>query len=60
LIIVNRNILYIIDIIDLKWGPVGDGEKGRGRKGRGVSIQPTRDQSGREFTPRHRRGEFKE
>ncbi len=39
----------------LKWGTVGEGEKGMGRKG-GVSIQPTRDQSGREFVPRHRGG----
>ncbi len=35
----------------LKWGTVGEGEKGMGRewggKG-GVSIQPTRDQSGQE------------
>jgi hypothetical protein len=32
----------------LKWGTVGEGEKGMGRKGGRVSIQPTRDQSGRE------------
>jgi hypothetical protein len=33
----------------LKWGTVGEGEKGMGRKERGgVSIHPTRDQSGRE------------
>jgi hypothetical protein len=33
----------------LKWGTVGEGEKGMGRKGGGeVSLQPTRDQSGRE------------
>jgi hypothetical protein len=30
----------------LKWRTVGEGEKGMGEKGgRGVSIQPTRDQS---------------
>ncbi len=34
----------------LKWGTVGEGEKGMGRKGgREVSIQPTWDQSGREL-----------
>jgi hypothetical protein len=33
----------------LKWGTVGEGEKGTGRKRGGkVIIQPTRDQSGRE------------
>jgi hypothetical protein len=33
----------------LKWGTVGETEKGMGRKGGGeVSIHPTRDQSGRE------------
>jgi hypothetical protein len=31
----------------LKWGTVGEREEGMGRKGGGVSIQPTRDQSGR-------------
>jgi hypothetical protein len=40
----------------LKWGTVGEGKKGMGRKGGGVSIQPTRDQSGRGFVPRHRGG----
>ncbi len=31
----------------LKWGAVGEGEKGMGSKGGGeVSIQPTRDLSG--------------
>jgi hypothetical protein len=29
-------------------GTVGEGEKGMGRKGGGVSIQPSKDQSGRE------------
>jgi hypothetical protein len=33
----------------LKWGTVGEREKGMGWKGEGgVSIQPTRDQSGQE------------
>jgi hypothetical protein len=32
----------------LKWGTVGESEKGMGRKGGGVSIQPTRNQSGQE------------
>ncbi len=32
----------------MKWGTIGEREKGIGRKG-GVSIQPTRDQSGREL-----------
>jgi hypothetical protein len=32
----------------LKWGTVEEREKGMGRKGGEVSIQPTRDQSGRE------------
>jgi hypothetical protein len=36
-------------------GTVGEGEKRIGRKG-GVSIQPTRDQSGRGFAPRYRGG----
>ncbi len=42
----------------MKWGTVGEGEKEIGRKeGRGgVSIQPTRDRSGRGFVPRHRGG----
>ncbi len=31
----------------LKWGSVGEGEKGMGRKRGRVSIQPTRDRSGR-------------
>jgi hypothetical protein len=32
----------------LKWGTVGEGEKGMGRKGGEVTIQPTWDLSGRE------------
>jgi hypothetical protein len=32
----------------LKWGTIGGKEKGMGRKRGGVSIQPTRDQSGQE------------
>jgi hypothetical protein len=40
----------------LRRGTVGEGEKGMGEEGGGVSIQPTRDQSGREFAPRHRGG----
>jgi hypothetical protein len=39
----------------LRRGTVGEGEKGMGRNG-GVSLQPTRDQSGREFAPRLRGG----
>jgi hypothetical protein len=40
----------------LKWGTIGEREKGMGRKGGEVSIQPTRDQSGREFAPPHKGG----
>jgi hypothetical protein len=32
----------------LKWGTIGEGEKGMGRKGGEVTIQPTWDLSGRE------------
>jgi hypothetical protein len=32
----------------LEWGTVGEREKGMGRKAGEVSIQPTRDQLGRE------------
>jgi hypothetical protein len=37
-----------------KWETVGEREKGMGRKGGGVSIQPTRDQRGRDS--RHDKG----
>jgi hypothetical protein len=41
----------------LKWGTVGEREKGIGWKGGGgVSIQPTRDLSRWEFAPQHREG----
>jgi hypothetical protein len=40
----------------LRRGTVEEGEKGMGRKGGGVSIQPTRDQSGQGFAPQHRGG----
>jgi hypothetical protein len=33
----------------LKWGTIREKEEGMGRKGGKVSIQPTRDQSGREL-----------
>ncbi len=39
----------------MRRGTVGEGEKGMGRKGGEVSIQPTRDQSGQGFAPRQRR-----
>ncbi len=35
----------------MKWGTVGEGKREWG-----ASIQPTRDQSGRGFAPRHRGG----
>ncbi len=52
-----RNVIVGGHVFEMgnHWG----GEKGNGEEregGKGVSIQPTRDQSGRGFAPRHKGG----